>query len=226
MTQDFLLGQLRIIAMMLIAYATGRRWLTSADASAIEQILTPIGLLAGPWIWSIWKNVNGKVVPGDTVSVQPIGTSGITPNVGDHVSIAGTTVGKVVGALLLGFILFTPLSAHAQTTKPAGACSLQTFVNLFKSNAADPVAFLTTLSTGIKTCGAKDARMALDDATANKDAEAIACLQPINDIVAAIAADDGNGGVLYKAQKFRDARKSGLVTACTNYFNSTFGAFR
>lgn len=231
MTYDFFMGQLRLIAIGIIAYLAGSGRLTATDASALTAVMVPVGLLAGPYIWSLYRNIGMKLVPHDSIAIE-----GGTPLAVDRVNKDGTLpvgatittladTAKVVGALLIGFILFAPISARAQS-KPPGACSLQTFVGLFKNGGIDPVTFLTNLSAGLKNCGASDTSAALKDAVDNADMEAQACLKPLNDIALAAQADTGQGGIIYKVQKFRDARRSGIVTACTNYFNSTFGPFR
>lgn len=69
MTQTFFLGQLRLMAVAIIAYGTGKGWFTPADSGLISGLLGPIGLLAGPWLWSIYSNVNSKLVPKDSVAI-------------------------------------------------------------------------------------------------------------------------------------------------------------
>jgi hypothetical protein len=41
-------------------------------------------------------------------------------------------------------------------------------------------------------------------------------------VIAAVQANQGKVGILYATQKYRDAKKGGMVTACVNYFNATF----
>lgn len=58
MTQDFLLGQLRLAAVAILAYAGGRGWLTPADAGLLTALGTSLGPLLAPWIWSIYENIS------------------------------------------------------------------------------------------------------------------------------------------------------------------------
>ena len=57
MTPDFILGQLRLAAVAMLAYAGGRGWLTPADAGLLTALGTSLGPLLVPWIWSIASNV-------------------------------------------------------------------------------------------------------------------------------------------------------------------------
>ena len=93
MTQDFFLGQLRLIAVAVIAYFTGTGKLSSADGTLIGAVGAPALLLFGPWLWSIYSNLNRKLVPKDSVAIQH--TDGTKPDlkVGDFTN----TITKVVG---------------------------------------------------------------------------------------------------------------------------------
>jgi hypothetical protein len=226
------LANCRAVLIAIIAYCAGRGFLTPADSTALTAVLIPIGALVGPWAWVIYANINSKLVPHDSVAISTDHVAGADiPKAGDTAVLTNgdnrVMAVKVVGAIMFVFLIFgaLPSSAFAQT-KPAGACSLQTFVGLFKPNISDPVNFLTALIGGLKNCGASDTSAALKDAEDDKDMEAVACLRPLNDIALAAQSDTGQGGVIYKAQKFRHARRAGIVTACTNYFVSTFGAIR
>ncbi|MDE2471874.1 MAG: hypothetical protein KGL35_24900 [Bradyrhizobium sp.] len=72
MTQDFFLGQLRLIAVAFIAYASGKGWLSSSDSTLLGAILPPAGLLIGPWAWSIYSNLNKKLVPHDATIIPKL----------------------------------------------------------------------------------------------------------------------------------------------------------
>lgn len=93
MTQDFFLGQLRLIMVGVIAYFTGTGKLTPTDASALTAVLIPVGLLLGPWAWSLYVNIGKKLVPQASVAIQM--TDGSKPDLkpGDHIN----TITKVVG---------------------------------------------------------------------------------------------------------------------------------
>lgn len=114
------------------------------------------------------------------------------------------------------FVAFAMFAAPAAAqTKPAPKpCSLSILKTLGN---------FETFVAQIKACGASDAAAALKDAQDGKDLEAQACLSPLNDVAQAAQKDDGSTGLLYAMQKYRDARRSGMITACANYFNSTFG---
>lgn len=71
MTKDFFLGQIRMIAVAIIAYATGKGWLTSADSAFLGGIGTPILALSAPWLWSLYSNWNVKFVPHDAEVKAP-----------------------------------------------------------------------------------------------------------------------------------------------------------
>lgn len=65
MTQDFFLGQLRLIAVAVIAFCAGKGWLSTDTTTLMGTLLAPVGLLFGPWAWSIYSNFNRKLVPHD-----------------------------------------------------------------------------------------------------------------------------------------------------------------
>lgn len=119
MTQDFFLGQLRLIAVGLIAYAAGRGWLSTADSTLAGAILPPIGLLLGPWIWSLYVNIGKKLVPHDSVAIKqlsgaPIREETLKPTTG-LLAIENGPLVKVVGALFLALCLYSSLGeARAQ----------------------------------------------------------------------------------------------------------------
>lgn len=95
MNQTFFLGQLRLICVALIAYATGKGWLSAADSSLAGAILPPIGLIVGPWAWSIYVNLNKKLVPANSVAIEKEATVG-PAIVGTQIAVPADTV-KVVG---------------------------------------------------------------------------------------------------------------------------------
>lgn len=216
MTQDFFLGQLRLIAVAIIAFATGKGWLSAADSSLLGAILPPVALLIGPWAWSIYSNLNRKLVPGNSVAISGEHVLGATAP-GSTVYVKGdpnaSTPGmvKVVGAILFAFLILAPSQSRAATV---GACSLQTLFN-----GLSPTNFQSRLAS----CASSDFQAALDDAnTAPIDNIAIACLQPATQVVKALeAASNGTGGVVLAFQKFRRAKQSGFVGACQAYINTT-----
>jgi hypothetical protein len=94
MNYDFFMGQLRLIAVGILAYGSGKGWFSVADAGIITQIVTPVGLLVGPWIWSIYRNVGKKLVPQNSVAIEPHAITGGAV-VGSTVALPSTA--KVVG---------------------------------------------------------------------------------------------------------------------------------
>jgi hypothetical protein len=124
MNQTLFLSQLRVIILVGIAFAAGKGWLSSSDSSAIVSILTPVGIIAGPWLWSIYSNINSKLVPQHAVVIDPINT---TANAGAPTATvhtdAGTITGKVVAVLAI-MVLGAPAwpsDAMAQGRKVAVA---------------------------------------------------------------------------------------------------------
>ncbi|MEB2649692.1 hypothetical protein SOP86_29025, partial [Pseudomonas canadensis] len=175
MNYDFFMGQLRVLAIAGIAYAGGKGWLSSGDSATLTNILPVIGALAGPWLWSIYRNLNMKLVPKDSVAIAKGAIDNPETAKESGVAIINGTSAKVVGALLLAVILSPWLMTDAHAQAPSSACSLAIFKSIGPAN------FIKQL----QTCGVDDAKAALDDATADKDQEALACLIPLNDLVIA-----------------------------------------
>lgn len=246
MTQDFFLGQLRLMAIATIAYAAGRGWLTSADSGFISALMIPIGLLFGPWLWSIYRNINMKLVPKDSVAIA-------ADNVLNHATAvaSGTAIinsdgmkgeapfVKVVGAILLALCLSLFVQVgdaiaqgpvvrkvvkdlNATFADNAGAgpkeivCGFQLFQELTISNVVN----------NLKTCGIKlhdGTKSALDSAKTANDGVAVACLTPalgmLDTVVAAPA--DQLPEVVLTFQKFREFVMAGGISNCKNWVNST-----
>jgi hypothetical protein len=123
MNQTLFLSQLRVIALVAIAYCAGKGWLSSADGSFLTTLLPPIGMIAGPWIWSIYSNLNMKLVPHDSVAIatESLDREGSpVPVKGDLITIRNDAA-KVVGALLLAVLLsqFFVSAGYAQARLPA-----------------------------------------------------------------------------------------------------------
>jgi hypothetical protein len=121
MNQTFFLGQLRLALVAIIAYAGGKGWLTPTDAGLATAMLTSLGPLLGPWAWSIYANINSKLVPQHSVVIDPVVTMA---NVGAATATvrtdAGKITGKVVSVMLIAFAMSAFLampSAQAQTRK-------------------------------------------------------------------------------------------------------------
>lgn len=168
MTYDFFMGQLRLIAVGIIAWCGGKGWLTTVDASAATALLVPFGLLLGPWLWSLYRNFGMKLVPHDSIAIQSnhIGASSVEK--GDELILNGGTTAKVVGCLLAA-LLFSVLAwqpTFAQTRMPQSR----------PQQASDPL-------SGFRKFAVTDIQAALDDATENNDTAAIACWSAMLPIV-------------------------------------------
>lgn len=96
MTQQFFLGQLRLIAIALIAYATGRGWLSTTDSSLLGAILPPVGLIIGPWIWSIYSNLNMKLMPKNSIAIPAEHVANAATAVSSGTAIVQDESGKTV----------------------------------------------------------------------------------------------------------------------------------
>ena len=57
MTPDFIMGQLRLAAVAILAYCGGKGWLTPADAGLLTALGTSLAPLVVPWAWSIVANI-------------------------------------------------------------------------------------------------------------------------------------------------------------------------
>lgn len=186
MTQDFFMGQLRLIAIGIIAYLAGSGHLSASDASAATAILTPIGLLAAPYLWSLYVNVGKKLVPSDSIAVPSHAVD--TPDqakakAGDIVTIGGQAT-RVVGAILIALCLSCFALVEA------------------KAASLDPLAAL-------KNFAIEDIQTALDDATANNDTAGAQCWSALLPIVQSQQALTlKKMGVFTALQKARDAVRS------------------
>lgn len=70
MTSDFIIGQLRLAAVAILAYAGGRGWLTPADAGLLTALGASLGPILVPWIWSITSNINVIHVDANSAAAQ------------------------------------------------------------------------------------------------------------------------------------------------------------
>jgi hypothetical protein len=161
MTQDALLGQLRLIMVGVLAYAAGKGWLSSDTLGLFSQVGTPLGLLAGPWIWSVYVNINKKLVRVESVVIDPIITSAdqgkmqatvITPTG----AVTGVIKVLIVCVITSGFLMTvvhaqTPLQLLQQTN-----AKLKAQVDALNSQlAGKPASNTTTSSNGLNGVIAK-----------------------------------------------------------------------
>lgn len=56
-TLDFLMSQLRLALVAVLAYGGGKGWFTPADASLITALAASLGPVVVPWAWSIFSNL-------------------------------------------------------------------------------------------------------------------------------------------------------------------------
>lgn len=67
-TYDFVIGQLRIALVAVLAYSGGKGWLTPTDATLLTTVATAIGPLVLPWVWSIVANAGVVHVPAGSAA--------------------------------------------------------------------------------------------------------------------------------------------------------------
>jgi hypothetical protein len=97
MTQDFVMGQLRMALMALVAFAGGKGWLTPTDSGLVIAFVTAVGPIFAPWIWSIVVNINTKRAPQQAVVIDPvITTDNITKKTATVQTVDGPVTGKIV----------------------------------------------------------------------------------------------------------------------------------
>ncbi len=108
-------------------------------------------------------------------------------------------------------LLFALSFVAAIGAVPASAQTTCNPATLFKG--LKPATFLQAL----QTCAADDVAAVIADANTDpKDFQALACVQPLAGIVAA----KQQGGLLLAFQRFRRAKQSGFLSACTAWVNS------
>lgn len=56
-TLDFLMSQLRLALVAVLAYGGGKGWFTPADATFITALAASLGPVIIPWVWSIASNI-------------------------------------------------------------------------------------------------------------------------------------------------------------------------
>ena len=96
MTPAFFAGQLRLAMVAFFAYAGGRGWLTPQDAGFATAMITAVGPLVLPWAWSIYTNINKKLVPHDAIAIAGDTPHSGAPAPGLTISLPANTA-KVVG---------------------------------------------------------------------------------------------------------------------------------
>jgi len=70
MNPDFIFGQLRVAAVAIIAYLSGRGIFTPADATLATGLLTALGPILAPWLASIYATYGTVKVGTGSVAAQ------------------------------------------------------------------------------------------------------------------------------------------------------------
>lgn len=70
MTPDFILSQLRVAAVAILAYCGGRGWLTPADSTLLIALGTSLAPLFIPWALSIYSNIGVVHVTTGSAAAQ------------------------------------------------------------------------------------------------------------------------------------------------------------
>lgn len=77
-TPDFLGGQLRVALVAIASYGAGRGWFTPADATLFRELVTALGPIALPWLWSIYVNIGATRIPANSVAAEVAKTERFT----------------------------------------------------------------------------------------------------------------------------------------------------
>jgi hypothetical protein len=187
MTMDFFLGQLRLALVAALAYCGGKGWLTPTDSGLAMALITSLGPIIGPWIWSVYVNINGKIVPQHAMVVDPINTiaNADKPSATVQTS-AGTITGKVLGILVLlaAGALAWPGDAHAQArlVKPTGNL-VNDLAAATGSKTTITGAPVTDIQNFLNAKFLPDLQYALKLATASKNSVTADCYQAWIDII-------------------------------------------
>ncbi len=102
-TLDFLMGQLRLAMVAVLAYGGGKGWFTPADASLLTALGASLGPIVVPWAWSIVSNLGtvrvntgsaaavvAKVEVVDPVAAKAGATNALIANSGNPATPAVT----------------------------------------------------------------------------------------------------------------------------------------
>lgn len=211
------LNTLKQLATFAAGVLVMRGYLTHDQAySLVTDLFVIIPAIAGLASIgsSMYAHWNMKKVPVNSMAIAP--PPGMFPaKVGSTLSsVAGA---RVVGAIALCCLIGFAAPARAQASAPANnACDpLLLFNGVSFKNLAGVEAFIAK----IKTCSVDDLQSAIKDAAAQvpSDDAALACYKPVLVLVQGVQT----GGLFMTAQTFRDAKRSGVITSCINWFNST-----
>jgi hypothetical protein len=168
--------------------------------------------------YGFYRTSGMKLVPHSSVAISKDNVLTTENPIGSH-AIVGTddktsVAVKVVGAILLSLFIQADWCQPSRAATATASCNLLTLMSgITASN------FIQRL----QSCGDADIKAALDDAnTAPIDNGALACFIPLEGVISAIKVQEaGNAGLITAMQKFRRAKQSGFVGACTAWVNTT-----
>ena len=94
-TYDFVIGQLRIALVAVLAYAGGRGWLTPTDATLLTTVATAMGPLILPWAWSVFANVGVVHVASGSAAAKVAEVEKTAPAIANAAAVTATASAKV-----------------------------------------------------------------------------------------------------------------------------------
>lgn len=118
-TPDFLMSQLRLALVALLAYGGGKGWFTPADTTFYLALASSLGPVIVPWAWSIFSNLGRVSVVSGSAAAQVAAIEKRDPASASVGASAATAA--VVKILLIAFVLSTFLAsgaAMAQARRP------------------------------------------------------------------------------------------------------------
>lgn len=110
-TPDFMAGQLRVACVAILAYGGGRGWFTPADTTLALALMSSLGPLTIPWVWSIVSNLG-------TVRVQAAPTAPVAKVV---------AMLFIIGTMLAIFGIDKARASDSLPAMPAKAVPVQAF---------------------------------------------------------------------------------------------------
>lgn len=195
MSLSFVMGQLRLALVALLAFAGGKGWLTPQDSTFALALASALGPLFVPWAWSIMSSLGKKMVPNESVAVSAdnvltaANPKGSTAILSDNASDKTVAV-KVVGALLFAFILaglMVPTGALAEPVRfnpdplkifaPKTAQASGVNVSAFQSALEKFNGGVQSITKEVVDTAIADVQAALDDATKKNDEISAPCWQ-------------------------------------------------
>jgi hypothetical protein len=193
-TQDFFMGQLRLIAVAIISYLTGTGRLSTADGSIIGAVGAPGLLLFGPWLWSIYRNVTMKLVPMNSIAIAASNVLNHATAVSSGTAVINSDsdkgevpIVKVVGAILIAFTIMSlawsnPVLAEPVLTGNPARDLARAVAPRATAAPSTSDASIASLNEGVQKIekaivdkGIADLTAAITDATNHKDNISLPC---------------------------------------------------